>query len=160
MQFNATFLISAISFILFVIIMNLIFYKPIAKIVNERQKFIDENLDEAKKNNLESEKLIKQREKKLSEANFEGKSIIEKQSEEANINKTNLINQAQESASLNIVDNKNELTRVYAETKSNLKNEVSNLANEMTQKLFGEKVAFGNPDENEIEISMQEGLNQ
>ncbi len=58
MEFNATFIVSAISFIVFTIIMNAIFYKPIQKIVTERQKFIDENYEEAKKHKANSEKIL------------------------------------------------------------------------------------------------------
>ena len=50
MEFNATFIASAISFIVFSIIMNAIFYKPLGNIVVQRQKFIDETLEEAKAN--------------------------------------------------------------------------------------------------------------
>ena len=41
MEFNATFIASAISFIVFTLIMNAVFYKPLGKVVSERQKFID-----------------------------------------------------------------------------------------------------------------------
>lgn len=48
MEFNATFLISAISFILFTLIMNKIFYKPLERVMDERQKFIDDTKSDAK----------------------------------------------------------------------------------------------------------------
>ena len=68
MEFNATFIISAISFIIFTIIMNKIFYKPVGNIINERQKFIDGTLEAAKKSDAEADSILKERDTKLSES--------------------------------------------------------------------------------------------
>lgn len=46
MEFNATFLVSAISFIAFVFIMNAILYKPVIKIMEERERFLKSNYNE------------------------------------------------------------------------------------------------------------------
>ena len=43
MEFNATFLATIISFIIFVLLMNKILYAPILNIMEERRKFIDAN---------------------------------------------------------------------------------------------------------------------
>ena len=59
MEFNATFIAALVSFIVFIIIMNWILYKPISDIVEKRKKFIDENNNEAK-NNSEKSKVILQ----------------------------------------------------------------------------------------------------
>ena len=47
MEFNATFIVAFVSFIIFTVIMNLILYKPLSKVVAQRQQFIDENYEEA-----------------------------------------------------------------------------------------------------------------
>ena len=43
MEFNATFLATIISFLVFVFLMNKILYEPMGRIVAERKTFIDEN---------------------------------------------------------------------------------------------------------------------
>ena len=50
MEFNATFLVAGISFIIFTLLMNEILYQPITDIVLKRKNYIDANLDEAKQN--------------------------------------------------------------------------------------------------------------
>ena len=50
MEFNATFLATIISFVLFVILMNKILYAPILSIMEERKAFIDGNYKSAKEN--------------------------------------------------------------------------------------------------------------
>ena len=44
MEFNATFIFSLISFLVFMWIMNIILYKPIADIVAKRQKYLEDNM--------------------------------------------------------------------------------------------------------------------
>lgn len=44
MEFNATFIITTISFILFTFIMNKIFYAPLGKIIDERQNTLTEHI--------------------------------------------------------------------------------------------------------------------
>ena len=91
MEFNATFLIATISFIVFVIIMNFIFYKPIEKIVNERENFVDDNYTEAKKNNLTSQKLIDDYNKKIDEAFLNEKEMINKLKQEKKLKASSII---------------------------------------------------------------------
>lgn len=43
LEFNATFFVAMASFVIFMIIMNAILYKPLERIVKERQDIIDKN---------------------------------------------------------------------------------------------------------------------
>ena len=47
MEINATILVSAISFIVFIFIMNKILYKPVLEIMEKRQNYNDANKKEA-----------------------------------------------------------------------------------------------------------------
>lgn len=46
-EFNATFLVSIISFVLFIMIMNAIFYNPILNIIKKREDYINSNYKES-----------------------------------------------------------------------------------------------------------------
>ena len=48
LEFNATFFIAMISFVVFMIIMNAILYKPLERIVTERKNLIDKNYMKSK----------------------------------------------------------------------------------------------------------------
>lgn len=141
MEFNATFLIASISFIVFVFIMNLIFYKPIEEIVQKREAFIDENFDEAKKNNIVSKKLTDAYDKKIAEANSKGKTILNEKSAEAKAKKDELILNAKNKAQKDIINNQNELDMAFNQTKDVLKSEIDNLANQISVKLFGSEAS-------------------
>ena len=76
LQFNATFLVAMFSFIVFIMIMNKILYKPISKIVNEREGFINSNYAEAKETTEKSENILKERDEKLVQTKTESRKII------------------------------------------------------------------------------------
>ena len=61
MEFNATFLVSFVSFIVFVVLMNQILYRPLDKIVRERKQFVDGNYNDANTANQKASALIKDR---------------------------------------------------------------------------------------------------
>ena len=67
-EFNATLIVAAISFVVFVLIMNKILYQPINNIVSRRQEYLDEN-SLAVKNNVEKADSIRlEKENKLSDS--------------------------------------------------------------------------------------------
>lgn len=98
MEFNATFLISAISFILFTLIMNKIFYKPLGKIMNERENFINDNLNDAKISNDKAEFLLKDKDEKLAKSLIEARAIISKELDATNKQSAQITAQAKQKA--------------------------------------------------------------
>ena len=56
MEFNATFLATIVSFIVFVILMNKILYAPILNIIEERENLVETNYRSAKNTKIEIDK--------------------------------------------------------------------------------------------------------
>ena len=98
MEFNATFLISAISFILFTLLMNKIFYKPLGKIMNERENFINDNLNDAKISNDKAEFLLKDKDEKLAKSLIKARAIISKELDATNKQSAQITAQAKQKA--------------------------------------------------------------
>ena len=136
MEFNATFIVSAISFIVFVLIMNWIFYKPIHNIVQQRKKIIDDANEEAKINTQKSEAILKDKEKKLTKTRQEAKKIILDKSEETKIQKSDMTSQAQQKASKEIEEEKGKLYKSSDEARSILSEEAKKLADVITSKIL------------------------
>ncbi len=76
MELNATFLVAMVSFILFIAIMNKIYYKPILNIINERKNLIDGNYCEAQNSREQAGMLLADKEQKLLFASKEAKEIV------------------------------------------------------------------------------------
>lgn len=137
MNFNATFLVSAISFIVFVFIMNAILYKPIEKIVEERQNFIDDTNSAAKVNFNEAERILKEKEDKITETKQLAKKVILEKTDEAKSRKEELQLEAQKASSEKIERAKEELLRSRDEAKDALSQNVYILADEISSKILG-----------------------
>jgi len=157
MEFNATFIVSAISFIVFAIIMNAIFYKPIQKIVLERDKFIDDNYEEAKKNQKESEAILKAKAHKLEKTKLDAKKIIADKTNKVKAQKSEMMTEAQQKASQTVGTAKDELQKSKTEAQDVLSNQVINLAQNISSKILGESTEIKDVDKNLVNKIMQEG---
>lgn len=141
MEFNATFIVSVISFIIFSIIMNAIFYKPLSNIVTERQKFIDETLQDAKNKTTKSEALLKDKQKKIETTKQEARKIIVEKSDDAKNQKNILTAEAQQKAIQSVDTAKNELAKSESDAQAVLTNDAKNLALQISSKILGKQIS-------------------
>lgn len=137
MEFNATFIASAISFIVFTLIMNAIFYKPLEKVVSERKKFVDETLEEAKSHTEKSELILKDKAKKLEKTKHEAKKIIVEKADEVKNQKAVMTSDAQQKAVATIDSAKEELQKSKDEAQVVLSEETKKLAQDISSKILG-----------------------
>mgnify|MGYP003311477645 CR=1 FL=1 len=140
MEFNATFLIAAISFIVFAFIMNQILYKPMAKIVQMREKYISDNENAANEANKNANALIDDKNEKTKIANQEAGQIIAQGANNAKEQRNQLVNDAQINFKNRVEENKNTLR----EEKNNIKNSMGNntheLAHSIMSKIMGREI--------------------
>ena len=137
MEFNATFLVSAISFLVFVFLMNKIFYAPLTNIINEREKLVDDTLNDAKASREQASGILTERENKLTKAREDSKKIVSSSVEKANSNSKDMIQQAKNNASDEINAKKADLQAQNSDVKSKLDNTVNELAGVITTKILG-----------------------
>ena len=149
MEFNATFLISAISFILFTLIMNKIFYKPLERVMDERQKFIDETKSDAEKSNLKAEAIINDREERLTKSAADSKKLVADKINEANENSKIVTSNAKQKSQEEIASAKSALKNEALQTTEELKFKVKDLAEVISSKILGMNTNIENID-NEI----------
>lgn len=131
MEFNATFLVSIISFLLFMIIMEKILYTPITKIVTEREELIDNNYSNAKAASEKASSLYQNRNDRLGEATANAKKLASEKLAKAN-----------EDAKLKTMEaKKNSIAKINA-AKENIKaqseqinNEINNRINEIAENI-------------------------
>ena len=75
-ELNATFIVAMVSFSAFILIMNAIYYKPVLKIIEERQKLIDDNYEHAKTAGQKASLLLADKEQKLLFNSKEAKELV------------------------------------------------------------------------------------
>ena len=136
MEFNATFLVTAFSFIVFTLIMNFIFYKPIGNIIKKRQDFIDNTIDDAKNSNAEAEKILHERDSRFEEALQISKKYIFDKTSQANEIAISSLKKAKDDAIIKINETKSELEVQKDVLDSNLKPEIDKLSDVIYSKIF------------------------
>ena len=137
MEFNATFLATIVSFIVFVLLMNKILYAPILNVMEQRKTFIDGNYDDAKKNEAKIEKLVQKKEEKLLEAKNEAKEIFNESVDEFKAQKDKIVEEAQAEAKEEIEQSRIDLENISNEAKEALKGSMTDLANDIVEKVIG-----------------------
>lgn len=157
MEFNATFIVAFISFIVFTFVMNLILYKPICDIVEKRKKLVNSNYEEADKNDEKKQAVLQERENKLANATEEAKSIVAEKTNEINSKKDEITSKAKAEAQKNIDAYNVYYNNATAEARDYLKKEVVNLAQTISDKLLGADEKISDDEGAEIFESIMQG---
>lgn len=153
MEFNATFLVTIISFIVFVFLMNKILYEPMLRIVAQRRAFVDENLQAADDNHKKADEISAQKEEKLKGARSDAKNKYSEAVDEFKSKKESIVKQAQTDAEGEFNKAYEGLINLSNETKEGLKGRMTDLANDIVEKVIGyrsEVQGFNNDEVNKI----------
>ena len=138
MEFNATFIVAFISFIVFTVIMNIILYKPINGIVQKRKELVDANYHEADKNSEKVAAVLKDREDKLLKATDDAKNLVSEKIAEVNVQRDEITSKAKAEAKKHIDDYNLYYQNATVEAKNFLRCEVVQLAQAISDKFLGE----------------------
>ena len=149
MEINATILVSAISFIVFIFIMNKILYKPVLEIMEKRQNYIDANKNEA------DEQLLVDKDARVAEAQRTSRDIVASKADAIKEEKSKVLNDTKNSVTSYFSEQKQNLAHQKDEAAANMKHDVADLANRLTTKLMGEGIAFEPVGEQEVEEVMK-----
>lgn len=137
MEFNATFLVSIISFVLFTAIMNKIFYKPLEKVMAERESFIQDTLSLAKYSSEKADAIIKDKDEKLTKAAINSKKLISDKISETNKYASDMLTKAKSQSQTDINNAKKELADQETDLKNAIQPEIKHLASLISSKILG-----------------------
>ena len=137
MEFNATFFVSVISFLVFVFIMNKIFYAPLTKIIGQRKELLDTNYNDAKQFNDDADSILRDRDERMSDVDQKSRKLISDKIEEENAKAKDLTAQAFQKSSDEIQSRKNELLKEKEEAMPVLNSKVLGLAESISSKVLG-----------------------
>ncbi len=150
MEFDATFLIAVISFILFVLIMNKVFYAPILKIMQSRQTFVEQNYNSAKQTREDTQKQDEYRNTELEKSRDEARKIISEQSQKLKSKRSKKIAEYKETVFNNISQERDWLKNSVIETKEVLKDNVVDIAKNISKKILGEYISTNSINKTQI----------
>lgn len=135
-EFNATFLVAMFSFVVFIMIMNMIFYKPILGIIEERENLINNNYNDAKKSTEKAQNLLDDKEKRLDETLKTSRKIITDKTREVNEASNKLLAEAKQKSKNEIQTAKDNLKT--QEKSIDLTENIEELSDNIYKKLLGD----------------------
>jgi F-type H+-transporting ATPase subunit b len=135
-EFNATIIVAMISFVVFMFIMNAIFYRPILEIIKKRDDYINSNYKDSEDLEKSAQEYKQTHAQKIKETQDRCRQEFkEKISEVQNFAAAEIRN-ARENSKIEIQNRKDTLYEKESKLKENLKDTVvQELASEITKKL-------------------------
>ena len=151
MEFNGTFFVSIISFVVFVFVMNKLLYEPIHKIVKERNNFINGNYEAAKNNNEKADELSKNRDTTLVGAREDAREKYNEILDGYKEQRSDIVKDAQEKSRNDLELAYDNLVNVSNEAKENLKSRMTDLANDIVEKVLGYRSEIQDFDSDKVD---------
>ena len=75
-DFNATLPLMAIQFILLTVVLTFVFYKPVSKVIDDRETYINDNLTTASEKLIKADELYNEYDEQLKTARVNAQAII------------------------------------------------------------------------------------
>jgi F-type H+-transporting ATPase subunit b len=139
-DFNATLPLMALQFILLTVVLTFIFYKPVSKVIDEREAYINGNLTTASEQLIKADELYKEYDEQLKTARVNAQSIIAKSEKEAKDIVALEITQARQDATKLIDQTNRELDAQKSLALQQLEAQVDELSQLIKEKLLGKEV--------------------
>jgi F-type H+-transporting ATPase subunit b len=132
----------AIQFILLTVILTFIFYKPVSKVIDERETYINGNLTTASESLIKADELYKEYDEQLKTARVNAQAIIAQSEKEAKDTVALEIDQARKDATQLIERTNKELEAQKSVALEQLETQVDELSQLIKEKLLGKEVVL------------------
>lgn len=139
-DFNATLPIMAIQILLLMVVLNIIFYKPIGQVLDERDEWIRKQLTQASEMLMKAETITKQYELDLSHERREAQSIIALAQKGAQEIVAMEIKQAQKDTEQLVAEATNQLNSQKEKALKALEEQVNTLSEQIKNKLISKQL--------------------
>lgn len=137
MEFNATFLVAAVSFIIFTLLMQAMFYHPVSKIMEKRKSLFDNNSAITEENIKNAAEIRENKDKEILSSKTDAKNLIMSEVEKANQEKTIKENELKQETLNKISEQKVALNTDKEVTANEMKNNLDDISNSILAKLTG-----------------------
>jgi len=141
-DFNATLPLMAIQFILLTVVLTFIFYKPVSKVIDERETYISGNLTQASEKLIKADELYNEYDEQLKTARVNAQAVIAQSEKEAKDVVALEITEARADAAKLIEKTNKELEAQKSLALEKLEAQVDELSQLIKEKLLGKEVVL------------------
>jgi F-type H+-transporting ATPase subunit b len=135
-DFNATLPLMVLQFLLLMFLLNILFYKPVAKILDDRDEYIRDSLTTASASLKKADELTVEYEQELSCARKKAQELIRKSQKEAQEIVLQKVKEAQKEAEILISQASQQLVLKKEDAIKTLENQVEALSDQIKAKLL------------------------
>lgn len=139
-DFDATLPLMALQFLLLVVVLNAVFYKPLSKVLDDRDDYVRKNLLEARERLSKAENLAKQYETELAETRRKSQATIAAAQADAQKIAAQKMQESQAEAQAKREQAMQEIGSQKAEALASLEQEVDSLSRQILEKLLGSEL--------------------
>jgi F-type H+-transporting ATPase subunit b len=141
-DFNATLPLMALQIILLSVVLTFVFYKPVSKVIDEREAYINGNLTTASEKLIKADELYNEYDEKLKSARVTAQATIAQSEKEAKDVVSLEINEARKDATALIEKTNRELEAQKSAALEQLETQVDELSQLIKEKLLGKEVVL------------------
>ena len=141
-DFNATLPLMALQFILLTVVLTFIFFKPVSKVIDVRETYINGNLTTASEKLIKADELYNEYDEQLKTARVNAQAIIAKSEKEAKDVVAVEIDQARQDAAKLIEKTNKDLEAQKSLALQQLEAQVDELSQLIKEKLIGKEVVL------------------
>nr|YP_010850819.1 ATP synthase CF0 subunit II [Lophurella mutabilis]WGH13604.1 ATP synthase CF0 subunit II [Lophurella mutabilis] len=135
-DFNATLPLMALQFLALTVILNFLYYKPVATILDDREEYIRNSLTSASASLVKADELTKTYEFELAESRKSAQKIIKSAQEEAQLIVSEKLKEAQKDAEKLLLNAYNELNIQKEQALKSLEIQIDILSDQIQKKLL------------------------
>ncbi|MCG9892620.1 MAG: F0F1 ATP synthase subunit B' [Thermosynechococcaceae cyanobacterium MS004] len=140
-DFDATLPLVAIQFLLLVVVLNAVFFKPLSKVLSDRQDYVSSNNTEARERQDKAKRLAQDYSEKLSSSRRQSQTIITDAQTAAQKQSSAQVAEAQRKLQEQATSIQLELEQQKQAAFSALEKEVDTLSQQLLKKLLGPELA-------------------
>jgi F-type H+-transporting ATPase subunit b len=135
-DFDATLPLMAVQFLILTAVLNVVFYKPLTKAIEDRNDYIRNNEAEARERLAKAEHLAQQYEQELAETRRQSQAVIAAAQEEAKKVVAQRVAEAQQEAQAQREQAQQELDQQKQAAFASLEQQVDSLSHQILEKLL------------------------
>ena len=140
LNINATLLFQIINFIILIFVLDFILFKPILRMRERREELISGTEEESKQREEETERIIEEYNRKIREANLNGRMKREQLREEGLGREKEIFKKVREETASVLKDTQTQIEKEMNNTRESLKSQAQLLASQVAKKILGREV--------------------
>jgi F-type H+-transporting ATPase subunit b len=140
-EINWSMFLQMANFFLLIFILNIVLYKPLLRILDERDKKISETQQKTKDFHEETDKIITAYNEKIQQAKIEAMALKNNAKKEATEKANMIIEESRKEAEHHLSEVKNQITKEIEAARKELEPELDKMAITIAEQVLGRKVA-------------------